>query len=450
MTLRTHDFALGRLGLAALLFVSASAAAAETRPRPDPDAATAAVIAIPPLATAENAETDAGSTWTLANQIAALISTDLETSNNFIIADVKGVRIPSYPEVTAPSYSQWRKVGAKLLLSGFVNARSDGRLTIGCYIYDVQSGQELARQGFAVPTGEWRRAAHKCADAAYVEATGRAPVFDSRIAYVAQSGSADSPVKRLAVMDFDGANHVYLTDGDSTVITPRWSPSADRIAYTSFANERLQVRVADVSSKADRPLLPLGDDNFAPTFAPDGRTIALSMSVGGNTDVYAVDANGGYPRRLTTAPAIDTGASYSPDGERIAFVSDRSGSPQLYVMNSDGSNQRRISFGGGEYGSPVWSPDGEHIAFTRIAGPAMRIGVMNTNGSDEKIISYGSSDQQPTWSPDGARILFQQLNPATHRTALAMVPVSGGQARTVLTPQGATDPAWGERQGQAR
>jgi TolB protein len=406
---------------------------------------TATVIAIPPLATAKNVETDGGKTWALANLISDLIAADLGSTGNFIIADVKKVRIPSYPEVTAPSYPQWRSVGAKLLLSGFVNARDDGRLTIGCYVYDVQTGRELARQGFAVTATEWRRAAHRCADAAYQKATGKPPQFDSRIAYVAQSGSGDSLVKRIAVMDFDGANHSYVTSGDSTVLTPTWSPKGDRIAFTSFSGGKLHIRIAGVADKEDRALLPMAEENFAPTFSPDGRTIAFAMSQGGNVDIFTVPSGGGYPHRVTASPSIETGPAYSPDGEHIVFVSDRSGTPQLYVMNADGTNQRRISFGGGTYGAPAGSPDGTRIAFTRTQGPLSRIGTVSTDGSDEKIVTTGPNDEEPSWSPDGSRLLFQRQDAATRRVHLASVPAAGGEVRPVPTPQGASDPSWSER-----
>lgn len=434
-----------RFCLPALLLLS-GAALAQDRPAPNPEWADAVVIAIPPLSTAKNVDTDAGNTWSIANQIAGLISADLKSTGRFIVADVKDLRIPSYPEVTAPSYAEWRSAGAKLLVSGFVNARSDGRVTIGCYIYDVRAGRELTRQGFAVTPTEWRRAAHRCADAAFVQATGKTPIFDSRIAYIAQSGTADSPVKRLAVMDFDGANHAFLTIGDSTVLTPRWSPKGDRIAYTSFNGGRLHVQIAEVGSKADRPLIPGDGASFAPSFSPDGQSIALSIASAGNTDIFVVDAAGGFPRRLTTSPAIDTSPSYSPDGQHIVFSSDRSGTEQIYVMNADGSNQRRISFGPGDYGSPVWSPDGDHIAFTRVDAVSSRIGVMAANGADEKIVTMGPNDEQPSWSPDGGAVLYQHYNPATRRNSLQIVPASGGEARTLLTPQGASDPAWAERQ----
>ncbi len=406
---------------------------------------TAMVIAVPTLATAQNVDTDAGKTWALANQIADLIKADLRSTASFIVADSSKVRIPSFPEVTAPTFAQWRSVAAKFLLQGFVNARSDGRLTIGCYLYDVQSGREVARQGFAVAPNEWRRAAHRCADTAYVKATGNSAQFDSRIAYVASSGSTDALVKKIAVMDFDGANHAFLTDGSATVLTPKWSPKGDRIAYTSIAGGHLQVRIADVGSSGDRPLLSAIDETFAPAFSPDGTNIALSMSNAGNIDIYETASTGSFPKRLTTSPAIDTGPSYSPDGKSIAFVSDRSGTPQLYVMNADGSNQHRVSFGPGSYGSPAWSPNGDRIAFTRVEGATSRIGTMATNGGDERIITNGPNDEQPGWNPAGSSIVFQRQDPGTRRSTISAVPAAGGDVRVVPTPQGASDPSWSER-----
>ena len=439
MIIRFSTFSLCFAASSALLLGGSPAGAQDREP-------TAAVIAVPTLATAQNVDTDAGKTWALANQIADLIRADLRSTTSFILADTSQVRIPSFPEVTAPSFAQWRSVAAKFLLQGFVNSRSDGRLTIGCYLYDVQSGREVARQGFAVSPNEWRRAAHRCADTAYVKATGNGPQFDSRIAYVAQSGSPDQLVKRLAVMDFDGANHSYLTDGSAIVVTPKWSPKGDRIAYTSLGGGHLQVRIADVGTEGDRPLLPSGDESFAPAFSPDGTTIAYSGSSAGNVDIFATDVRGAMPRRLTTSPAIDTAASYSPDGKSVAFVSDRSGTPQLYVMNADGTNQHRVSFGAGSYGSPAWSPEGDRIAFTRTEGATSRIGTMATNGADERIVSSGPNDEQPGWSPAGSAIVFQRQDPGTRRTTIASVPAAGGEMRVVPTPQGASDPNWSERQ----
>jgi TolB protein len=424
------------LGLA--LLTTAAAASAQDGP------ATNAVIAVPPLATPNNVKTDVGQTAGIGNGIAKIISADLDSTNNVRISDLAGIRIPSYPEVTAPAYPQWQASGAKLLVSGFVEARSGGRLMVGCYVYDVQQERELARQGFLVATADWRRAAHKCADTAYGTLTGSGPLFDSRIAYVAESGSQTEPVKRIAVMDIDGTNHAFVTAGTSTAIDPRWSPGATRLAYTSFNGLEPHIQIVDLGTNEDRPLLP-GGTSFAPAFAPDGAHLALSIGSADNVDIYSVGADGTGLTRLTTSPAIDTDPCYSPDGQHIVFASDRSGTQQLYVMDADGSGQRRISFRSGGYGSPSWSPDGKHIAFTKVDGAVMRIGVMKADGSGEHILTNGITDESPNWGPSGDQIIFDRWLPGG-RGSIYTVSVAGGKTRPISTPQPGSDPAWAARE----
>jgi len=419
----------------------ASAAQAQTASPPNPNSATATVIAIPVLATSRSVETPSGSTWAVANQMTDVIADDLRSTTRFIVPDVKNLRIPSFPEVTAPTYSEWSGVGARALLTGFVDARPDGRLMIGCYVYDVREQRELARAGFLVAPADWRRAAHKCADVAYSGVTGSGAMFDSRVAYVAQSGPASAPVKRIAVMDLDGTNLTYVTTGNTLAITPRWSPKTRRLAYTSFEGGEPHVVVVDLASDKEQSLLP-GGTSFAPAFAPDGQSLALSVSVNGNTDIYAVNSNGSGLRRLTTSPAIDTEAEFSPDGKQIVFSSDRSGSQQLYVMNADGTGQRRISFGPGEYGAPAWSEDGKRIAFTNINGGSMRIGTMNVDGADQDILTSGPYDSQPTWGPSSDHVMFERKNFATGHTSLFITAVDRPDPHPVATPQDGSDPSW--------
>ena len=422
------------LGIAGTLV--SSPAAAQTEPSP------ILVVAVPPLATPSVTETAAGSTWAIANQMAEVIAKDLEWSQRFVTTDVKSLRPPSYPEITAPAWSTWRGAGARALVSGFVQARADGRLTVGCYLYDVQRERELARKGFLISPADWRKAAHRCADAVYAKVTGEPGLFETRVAYVDESGPATARLKRIAVQDLDVRNHKFLTSGDAPVITPRWSPDAKRLAYTSLAGGQMQVRLIDIASGDDRPVIPDGRMTFAPAFSPDGRQLLFSIASGGNTDVQLMDLASGAVRRLTDTPGADTSANFSPDGERIVFESDRSGSQQIYVMNADGSDQRRISFGGGAYGSPRWSPDGQVIAFTKIDGLSRRIGVMEPNGANMRVLTSGTADESPSWGPSGRHLLFQRRDPTTGRTGLFMVALSGGTVSTVTTPQEGSDPAW--------
>ncbi len=395
-------------------------------------------IAVPAMPTPGAASTAAGNTDALGRQVAEIVANNLRNSGLFAPIGPERLSAPSYSQVTAPDFPYWSGTGAQALVQGFVQANGDGTLTVGCYLYDVYARTELTRQGYVVRPADWRRAAHKCSDTIYTRLTGEGPYFDTRVAYVAETGPSGRRIKRLAMMDQDGANHRFLTNGQWTVLTPRFSPAGDRIVYMSYQDERPRIFVYDIGSGRSRSLVDQPHMTFAPRFSPDGRFILFSMAVNGNTDVYRIGATGGVPQRLTHAPGIDTGGSYSPDGSRIVFESDRGGTQQLYVMNGDGSGQRRISFGGGRYGTPVWSPRGDLIAFTRISG-GFRVGVMNADGSGERILSNGPLDEGPSWAPNGRVLMYFK---GAGNPQLWSVDMTGTAARRVPTPIGASDPAW--------
>ena len=400
----------------------------------------ATVIAVPPLTSPDSG--DKGNQMLAVGwDITQAIETDLRQTAEVMPLKPNRDDYYSYPEVTAPTFSKWRSVGAKALVTGFVQGRSDGRLTVGCYVYDVDKGRELARKGFIIGANDWRRAAHKCSGLAYTALTGAPGMFDTRIAYVAESGVGDARMRRIAVMDSDGYNHRYLTAGDAIVITPRFSPKASQLAYVSFAAGKPSVRVIDVNSGQERPLVPVDSISFAPRYSPDGSKIVFSMMLGANSDIYVVAAGGGLPQRLTTAPGVDTDPSFSPDGTKIVFESDRGGTQQLYVMNTDGTGQRRISVGGGWYAAPQWSPDGDWIAFTRRGQDGRRIGIMKPNGNEERLLTPGPGDDGASWAASGREILYQRTG-ADGRSGLYRTALDGSEPRQLATPQDGSDPDW--------
>ena len=400
------------------------------------------VIAIPPLTSPADRPTSAGSTLAIAWQATELIAQDLRTTSEVLALPPDQQKdFYSYPEVTAPTFSRWRAKGAKALLTGFVQARPDGRLAVGCYVYDTEKGTELGRTGFVVAPDDWRRAAHKCSGLAYKSLTGAPGIFDTRIAYVARSGFGMAQSTRIATMDSDGLNHNYVTSGDTLVTTPRLSPDGERLAYVIFNDGQPHIMVRDLASSQERSIAGPNVASFSPRFSADGHRIVFSMTNGGNTDIYVSEADGGYPRRLTTSPGIDTGPSFSPDGRNILFESDRSGSQQLYVMNADGSNQRRISFGGAWYAAPEWSPDGEKIAFTSRGSDGLRIGVMKADGTDTQMLTNGPRDEGPNWAASSRELIFQRID-ASARPGIYRITLSGGEPRKVTVPQDAADPDW--------
>ena len=440
--------------VAALLAMTGAAAAAQqTAPPPAGEAPPLEVdiiggisapmpIAIPYMPTPRPAVTPAGETGALGRQVAEIVATDLRNSGLFTPRGPAGLPNVSFPQVTAPAFDTWSGTGAQALVQGYVQANGDGTLTVGCYLYDVFARTELTRQGFVVQPQFWRRAAHKCADAIYSRLTGETGYFDTRIIYVAETGPKGRRTKRLAIMDWDGANHRFLTNGQSTVLTPRFSPNQQTVVYMSYVGDQPRVYVYDVGSGQQRLLVNEPHMTFAPRFSPDGQWIIFSMSVAGNTDIYRVPTSGGRPQRLTNMPGIDTGGSYSPDGRQIVFESDRGGSQQLYVMDADGSNPRRISFGSGQYATPVWSPRGDLIAFTKLGGGGFRIGVMSPSGSGEKILTEAWQDEGPSWAPNGRAIMFFRTAQGSGKADLWAVDLTGSNERRVATPLDGSDPSW--------
>ena len=406
------------------------------------ESASSLKIAVPVLPTQQSVQTPAGTTDELGRKIAEVIASDLKGSGLFEPSGPGGLPGVTVPEVTFPSYEKWGNYEA--LVQGFVRSTGgNADITVGCYLYDVALKSELTRQGYVVSPGDWRRAAHKCADAIYARLSGESPFFDSRIAYIAESGPKDKRVKRLAIMDSDGANHRFITNGQSLALTPRFSPDYKSIVYVSYLNNRVRIYVYDIGTGKQRLVTESSNATFAPRWSPDGRNILFSMAVAGNTDIYRVSAQGGAPVRLTTSPAIDVGGSYSPDGSKIVFESDRSGGQQLYVMNADGSSQQRISHGGGRYATPEWSPRGDLIAFTKISGD-FKVAVMSPNDGNERILTNGWQDEQPTWSPNGRVLQFFRTSAGrSGGSQVWQVDLTGVNERRIPTPLNGSDPAWG-------
>ena len=425
-----------RVGMFALLAALGATAVAAVQA----GAPAATVIAIPPL-TSPDSGTKGNQSLAIAWQATQLIETDLRQTSELMPLKPNQKDYYSYPEVTAPTFSKWRDRGAKALITGFVQQRSDGRLTVGCYVYDVDKGRELGRIGFVATPSDLRRAAHKCSGLAYQSITGAPGMFDTKIAYVAETGPSEVRVKRIAIMDSDGYNHSYVTSGGTGVLTPRLSPNASKLAYVSFQGGVPQVRVIDLASNQQHPLLSGNAMNFAPRFSPDGSKIVFSMMLGPNTDIYVVGANGGPARRLTTSPGIDTDPSFSPDGSKIVFESDRSGSQQLYVMNADGSDERRITFSVAAYSTPEWSPDGKSIAFTWRSGDTRRIGIIAPDGTGERLLTNGPGDEAPSWAASSQELVFQHAE-ANGRPGIYRVSLDGSAPRKMTIPQDGSDPDW--------
>lgn len=380
----------------------------------------------------------------IAGQITQVISNDL-TGTGLFREIPKSAYIQNIAAFDTPvKYSDWQAINAQALVVGSV-AMQGGKVVVKFRLFDVFSGQQMGDgQQLAASPASWRRLAHKVSDVIYSRITGEGPYFDSRVVFVSESGPKNDRKKRLAVMDYDGANVTYLTDASTIVLAPRFSRDGTKVLYTTFETGFPRIKMLDVATASARllPEVP-GTMTFAPRFSPDGSKIVYSMEQNGNTDLWMMDVASGQTQRLTTSPSIETSPSFSPDGSRIVFESDRSGTQQLYIMPSGGGDATRISFGDGRYSTPVWSPRGDMIAFTKQNQGRFHIGVMRTDGSEERLLTSSFLDEGPTWSPNGRVIMFTRETPgAQGEASLYSVDISGRNLKKVPTPGPASDPAW--------
>jgi TolB protein len=383
----------------------------------------------------------------LGRDIASVVSGDLERSGLFKPVDPKAF-VQTQPSMeTLPRFGDWRVIDAQALLHGRVLFLEDGRLRVEFRLWDVFAEQQMAGLAYFTAPSNWRRIAHIISDAIYKRITGEDGYFDTRVVYIAESGPHERRVKRLAIMDQDGENHRFLTDGGTLVLTPRFSPTLQEITYLSFTGGIPRVYIRNIDTGQQEVIGEFPGMTFAPRFSPDGEKLIISMAMDGNSELYTIDLRTRAKKRLTNSSAIDTSPSYSPDGRQIVFNSDRGGSQQLYVMDADGSKVRRISHGNGRYATPVWSPRGDLIAFTKIQEGKFYIGVMRPDGSGERLLTEGYHVEAPTWAPNGRVLMFFRQEPIRKDgggggSRLYSIDLTGRNEREIPTPLDASDPAW--------
>ena len=388
----------------------------------------------------------------LGGEIAKVVVDDLRRSGlfrpidkNAFLAERGGVSADSLR--VRPNFADWRLINAQALVIGGTKVLPQGDVQVVFRLWDVFAQSQLTGLRLTTTQGNWRQIAHRIADAIYRRITGEEGYFDTRVVYIAESGPPRRRIKRLAIMDQDGANHKFLTDGKALVLTPRFSPTEQEITYLSYSTGAPRVYLYNIDTGQQEVLGDFPGMTFAPRFSPDGNQVVMSMAQDGNSEIYSMDLRTRRVRRLTNHPAIDTSPSLSPDGKRLTFNSDRGGSQQIYVLDIGRGEAKRITFGKGRYGTPVWSPRGDLIAFTKISRGAFSIGVMRPDGSGERILKTGFLVEGPTWSPNGRVLMYFSQ---TRRTAdgkggrpkLHSIDLTGYNERVIKTPQDASDPAW--------
>ena len=426
-----------------MLCVAATSALAQLRIEITEGVVAPTPIAIANFTGADGVETDEG------RLIASIIANDLVSSGLFEPIDEAAFIAPPGSPSIKPNFANWAPLGAKGLLVGSAELDDNGKLQVEFVLWDVVTERDLTSGAGSADPDVMRQLSHKIADLVYEEFTGDTGYFDTQIVYVAEAGSQTRRVKRLAIMDQDGHNHKFLTSGLDLVLTPRFSPTTQEIAYLNFFNDEPNVYIQDIRSGRSERLGSFPGMTFAPRFGPKGDRLIMSWAKDedGASDIYEMDLRTQEIRQLTNSRAIDTAPSYSPDGKRVVFESNRAGRQQIYTMTSNGGNVQRISYGEGRYATPVWSPRGDIIAFTKMHQGTFYIGVMNVDGTGERLLAEGFLVEGPTWAPNGRVLMYFKQEPFNNEgdggeAALYRIDITGYNERRIITPSQASDPAW--------
>ncbi len=428
-------FGLPALALPAAAQQGASSVVDITRARTDP-----IPIAVPDFA-------GAGDAGRVGRDIARVVLNNLRGSGLFRPVDRAAFIQTAEAAAQAPRFQDWRVIGAQALTTGRAELAGD-RLRVEFRLWDVLPEQQIQGTAFTASAANWRQIAHLISDVIYERLLGEKGYFDTRVVYIAESGPRDRRTRRLAIMDQDGEDHRFLTDGAFAALTPRFHPNARQIAFMSYSQNQPRVFLFNLDSGRQEPLGNFPGMTLSPRFSPDGRSVILSSTRGNDANIYVVDLGSRRERQLTAGGGLDVSPCFSPDGTQIVFNSDRGGDQQLYVMGAEGGTPRRISFGRGRYATPVWSPRGDLVAFTRIAAGQFAIGIMRPDGSGERILSEGWGMEGPTFAPNGRVMMYFRETQARdargsgYSSRIASIDIAGFNERQIVTPTDASDPAW--------
>ncbi|MGJ7508718.1 Tol-Pal system beta propeller repeat protein TolB [Variovorax sp. GT1P44] len=373
-------------------------------------------------------------------KISTIVQADLERSGQFRGVDASG---QSLDESSRPDLSLWRQRTADSLVVGSVTRLADGRYDVRFRLWDVVRGQDLGGQSYTVPQADLRLASHRIADYVYEKLTGEKGIFSTRIAYITKNGTRHT----LWVADADGENAQAALASPEPIISPRWSPNGQQLAYVSFEARKPVVYVHNVASGQRRLVANFKGNNSAPAWSPDGSTLAVTLSRDGGSQIFTIPASGGEPRRLTQSSFIDTDQVYSPDGSSIYFVSDRGGAPQIYKMGASGGNPTRVTFNGTYNISPAISGDGRWLAYISRVGGGFKLHVMELATGNAQAITDTTADERPSFAPNSKLIVY--ATKLQGREALMTTTLDGKiKARLAGQAGDIREPDWGPFQKQ--
>lgn len=383
-----------------------------------------------------------------AADIAGVIRADLASSTPFkMLKPESYLQTPEQLAAGGPIFADWRAINSDALVTAVVKMQEGGKIRVEVRLFDTQTEQQLYGTALTDSTANWRYIAHRIADDIYKTLTGEPGYFFTRIVHIGETKALDgklATLKKLCIMDSDGANYQCLTDGTSLVLSPRFNPNLQKVVYMSYASGVPRLYLWDINSGQQTIIGDFEGLNSTPRFNTKGNKLAMTLTAGheGNAEIYEMDMSSRTLKRLTYQRTTDTSPSYSPDDKQIVFSSDRGGVSALYIMDADGSNVKRLTYGEGRYYSPAWSPRGDLIAFIKQYQGKFNVGVIDPQGGEERILTDSFMDDNPTWAPNGRVLVFSRQQNRSDKFRVFTIDLTGYNLRELPTPTNASDPAW--------
>ena len=382
-----------------------------------------------------------GRTSDMPLDIAEVIAADLQRSGRF--APIPEENMLQKPTTGAElDFDDWSFVKAEAVVVGRITQTGENAYDVSFQLFDVFRQEQLV--GYRIPAsrGTMRIVAHRAADMIYEKLTGIKGVFATKVAFVTAERDQKAQTYRLVVADQDGFNETVILQSSDPIMSPAWSPDSRRLAYVSFENNRSSVWVQTLRTGNRIQVSNKPGINGAPSFAPDGKQLALTLGgIDGNLDIHVLDLATRQTRRLTTHRAIDTEGSWSPDGRYIYFTSDRSGGPQVYRVPAAGGTPERVTFEGSYNARPRLSEDGKRLAMVHLDRGNYRIAVMDLKSKELLIVSAGQQDESPSFAPNSDTLVYATRQ--ARNGVLETVTADGLIRQRVSSGQGdVREPVW--------
>ncbi len=374
----------------------------------------------------------------LGSELSGIISNDLDLSGYFQPLDKASFIERPGSGMTRETihFKDWSVIGAELLLKGGYEFIGN-QLRVEVRLFDVFSGKQLYGKRALGSVDASRYLMHRFGNEIIQALSGHPGPFLTRMAFVGTSTGH----KEIYIADYDGHNLKQVTSYDTITLSPRWSPSGERMIYTSFRNSATMLFMHDMIEGSSRKISDRKGLNIAAAWK-DEEEIALTLTISGNPDIYLIDTEGGILKRLTSHWGIDVSPAFSPDGKKMAFVSNRSGSPQIYVLDLVSNQVERLTFQGNYNTSPAWSKL-DRIAFAGASDNRLDIYTISPDGRDlRRITQDQGNNENPCWSPDGRYIAFSSdRNGGRHHIFIANA--NGENQRQVTFFEGdQLSPSW--------